>query len=164
MSKGNDANAAETSGISEEMQVVSDFCKNLENSIVEISQLLQELNTNNEEVVSIASQTNLLALNASIEATRAGEAGKGFSAVASFIKELADKSKKTVIESSQSQCKIEGAILEIQQDAQKLIEIINKINDRTHSLATSTEEIADSVTSIIEVSEVIKNKLRMLTN
>ena len=164
MSKENDANATETSGISEEMQVVSDFCKNLENSIVEISQLLQELNSNNEEVVSIASQTNLLALNASIEATRAGEAGKGFSAVASFIKELADKSKKTVIESSQSQCKIEGAILEIQEDAQKLIEIINKINDRTHSLANSTEEIADSVTSIIEVSEIIKYKLKMLTH
>ena len=95
MSKGNDANAEETSGISDEMQEVSDFCKNLENSIVEISKLLQELNNNNEEVVSISSQTNLLALNASIEATRAGEAGKGFSAVASFIKELADKSKKT---------------------------------------------------------------------
>ena len=106
---------------------------------------------------------NLLALNASIEATRAGEAGKGFSAVASFIKELADKSKKTVIESSQSQCRIEDAIINIQKDAQKLIEIINRINDRTHSLATSTEQIAASVSSIIEVSEVIKNKLRMLT-
>lgn len=163
MSKENDANAEETSGISGEMQAVSNFCKNLENSIVEISNLLQELNNNNEEVVSISSQTNLLALNASIEATRAGAAGKGFSAVASFIKELAEKSKKTVIESSQSQCRIEDAILNIQKDAQKLIEIINKINDRTHSLANSTEEIAVSVSSIIEVSEIIKDKLRTLT-
>ena len=145
------------------MQIVSDFCKNLENSIIEISTLLQELNNNNEEVVSISSQTNLLALNASIEATRAGTAGKGFSAVASFIKELADKSKKTVIESSESQCRIEEAILSIQKDAQKLIEIVNKINDRTHSLASSTEEIAISVSSIIEVSEIIKEKLRTLT-
>ncbi|NDO45530.1 [Fe-Fe] hydrogenase large subunit C-terminal domain-containing protein [Clostridium sp. MD294] len=163
MSKENDANAIETSGISEEMQEVSDFCKNLENSIIEISKLLQELNTNNEEVVSISSQTNLLALNASIEATRAGAAGKGFSAVAFFIKELADKSKKTVIESSKSQYKIEDAIINIQKDAQKLIEIINKINDRTYSLAASTEEIASSVSSIIEVSEIIKNKLKTLT-
>ena len=163
MSKENDANAEETSGISGEMQAVSNFCKNLENSIVEISNLLQELNNNNEEVVSISSQTNLLALNASIEATRAGAAGKGFSVVASFIKELAEKSKKTVIESSQSQCRIEDAILNIQKDAQKLIEIINKINDRTHSLANSTEEIAVSVSSIIEVSEIIKDKLRTLT-
>ncbi len=163
MSKENDANAEETSGISGEMQIVSDFCKNLENSIIEISTLLQELNNNNEEVVSISSQTNLLALNASIEATRAGTAGKGFSAVASFIKELADKSKKTVIESSESQCRIEEAILSIQKDAQKLIEIVNKINDRTHSLASSTEEIAISVSSIIEVSEIIKEKLRTLT-
>lgn len=163
MSKGNDANAVETSGISEEMEDVSDFCKNLENSIIEISKLLQELNSNNEEVVSIASQTNLLALNASIEATRAGAAGKGFSAVATFIKELANNSKKTAIESSQSQYKIEGAILNIQQDAQKLIEIINRINARTHTLANSTEEIANSVASIIQVSEIIKNKLKMLT-
>lgn len=163
MSKGNDKNAAETSGISREMQEVSDFCKNLENSIIEIGQLLNELNNNNEEVGSIASQTNLLAVNAGIEATRAGEAGKGFSAVAFFIRDLADKSKKTVAESTQSQCKIEDAISNIQQDAQKLIEIINTVNDRTHSLATSTEKIANSVASIIEVSEVIKNKLKMLT-
>lgn len=163
MSKENDMNAEETSGISDEMQVVSGFCQNLENSIIEISTLLHEMNDNNEEVMSISSQTNLLALNASIEATRAGTAGKGFSVVASFIKDLADKSKKTVIGSSQSQCKIEEAILNIQKDAQKLIEIINKINDRTHSLANSTEEIAVSVSSIIEVSEMIKDKLKALT-
>ena len=162
MSEGNDANAVETSGISEEMQEVSEFSKHLEKSIVEISQLLRQLENNNEEVVSIASQTNILALNASIEAARAGIAGKGFAVVASSIKELADKSKQTVIGSNQNQESIEKSIVKIQEDVQKLTKIISRINDRTQSLAASTEEIAASVTSIIQVSEIIKNELRTL--
>ena len=52
------------------------FCDVLDSAMTEINGLIDELSSNNEEVVSIASQTNLLALNASIEAARAGEAGR----------------------------------------------------------------------------------------
>jgi len=162
MSRDNDGNARETSGISDEMQDVSKFCKILGDSIVEINRLLEELYHNNAEVVSIAMETNILALNASVEAARAGQAGKGFAVVASSIKSLADESRKTANGSSESQSKIEAAIDKIHHDADMLTETIERINNRTQSLAASTREIANSVAAIIRVSEVIKERLRAL--
>lgn len=163
MSEGNDGNARETTGISMEIQEVSEFCKILEGSIEEINGLLRELEGNNEEVVSISLQTNILSLNASVEAARAGEAGKGFAVVANSIKQLADESKKMAEGSSENQSRIEKAIKMIQSDARKLTDTINRVNDRTQSLAASAEEIAASVASITQVSETIKDKLKSLT-
>lgn len=163
MSEGNDANAQETTGISAEIQAVSDFCSVLESSVIQINALLEELGKNNSDVVGIASQTNLLALNASIEAARAGEAGKGFAVVAESIKKLADESKRTVEGSGVSQSKIEKAIGKIREDAQNLTTTLNRINDRTQALAASTEEIAASAASIIQVSDLIKDELKTLT-
>lgn len=163
MSEGNEANARETISISTEIQEVSKFCLQLNQSIEEINSLLLELDSNNTEVVSIASQTNLLALNASIEAARAGVAGRGFSVVAQSIEKLAHASKHTVQGSSESQDKIEFAITKIQSDALRLADTIGKVNDQTQNLAASTQQIAASAESIIHVSDLIIEKLKILT-
>lgn len=163
MSEGNDANAMETTSISAEMQEITEFCSQLSDSIGEINKLLKDLEGNNKEVVSIASETNLLALNASVEAARAGEAGRGFAVVAESIKRLADESKHTVEDSTGCQNRIETAITGILADAEKLADTIHSVNDRTQSLAASTEQIAASAASIISASDMIKNKLKTLT-
>lgn len=163
MSEGNDANARETTSISAEIQEVSDFCSQLSRSIEEINGLLRDLESNNSEVVSIASQTNLLALNASVEAARAGEAGKGFAVVAESIKRLADESRHTVEDSGESQNRIEKAVAIIRSDTEQLADIMGRVNDRTHSLAASTEQIAASAVSIIQASDLIKDRLKQLT-
>lgn len=163
MSAGNTANASESTGISQEIQGVSEFCRNLEQSILEIHKLLDELRGNNEDVVAIASQTNMLALNASIEAARAGEAGRGFAVVADAINKLASESKETAQGSSAGQERIAGAVDTIRQDAERLLKIIGKVEDRTQNLAAATEEIAASAVSIMEVSGTIQDKLSLLT-
>jgi methyl-accepting chemotaxis protein len=91
-------------------------------------------------ITSIAQQTNLLALNATIEAARAGEAGKGFAVVANEVKDLAGE---TAIASED----IANKIATIQADTASAIEaigeigeIIVKINDLQHTIASAVEE------------------------
>ena len=164
MAAGNENNANESTGISGDMQEVFRFCENLSNAMGDIEKLLEELSKNNAEVVSIASQTNLLALNASIEAARAGEAGKGFAVVAGEINNLATDSRNTANRSSESQEQILASISSIVADADKLMESVHAVNDRTQNLAASTEEISASAQVILETADHVKASLQSLVS
>ncbi|MCR5416876.1 MAG: hypothetical protein K6E79_08775 [Pseudobutyrivibrio sp.] len=59
---------------------------------------IQDIQGITETILGISSQTNLLALNASIEAARAGEAGKGFAVVADEIRALSESTREATEE------------------------------------------------------------------
>lgn len=120
-----------------------------------------------EVIQGIAGQTNLLALNATIEAARAGEAGKGFAVVAGEVKELS-KATRAATEG------IQGRILSIQDEMSLAIqsirdigEVIQNVNNISHSIASAVEEqtaatseisrsIADASRGIGEISESVQ--------
>lgn len=163
MARGNEQSAGECTDISQNMQVLSEFCRDLNDSTQNINNLINELTANNKEVMTVASQTNLLALNASIEAARAGEAGRGFAVVAGEINQLASTSHATANKSNESQEKIMEAIKKIQNDADKLSDIITSINEKTMNLAAVSQEIAASNETILNAAEGVKNSLKGLT-
>ncbi|MCH5267675.1 MAG: transcriptional regulator [Lachnospiraceae bacterium] len=163
MAKSNDDNASESSEISRNVVNVAEFCQRLSKSMDDIHDFMDEMAQNNQEVVDIASQTNLLALNASIEAARAGEAGRGFAVVADEINSLAGESRQTASRSNDSQDKIMASVDVILEDTHKLREIMDGVNVKTQSLAASTEEIAASVSMVLDSSNQIKEKLKVLT-
>lgn len=162
MSLGNENNAMESSQISMKVANVFSFCQELDKSMTEIQTLLEELRVNNEEVVDIASQTNLLALNASIEAARAGEVGKGFAVVAGEINNLASESENTANRNNENSEKILNTTLGILENTKKLHNIVDEVNGRTQSLAASSEEIAASVTVVLDSANAIRDRLKNL--
>ena len=164
MAQGNETNATESTRISMEIADVASFCETLTKSMDDIRAVLDELAQNNNEVMSIASQTNLLALNASIEAARAGEAGRGFAVVAGEINHLATNSSETANRSNSSQSKVMASVNNIIADTTKLRDTIEAVNDRTQSLAASSEEIAASVSVVLSAADKVKEMLTILEN
>ena len=162
MKKGNDNNAKGTLEITNDIQEVATFCESLDAAMTEISDLLNELSENNQEVVSIASQTNLLALNASIEAARAGESGRGFAVVADEINALAEDSKNTANKSNESQSKVLTSISKVREDTKNLLNIITEVKERTVGLSNATDNIAKATNEVIETAGEVKAALELM--
>lgn len=162
MVAGNNSNAEQSSKIQLAMQNVAQFCSELKSSFDRIDNMLKELESNNNDITSIANKTNLLSLNASIEAARSGEAGRGFSVVAEEIKALSDMSKTTANESIHNKQMIEELIHSLLDKTMSLGSIINEVNDKVSNLAASTQEISAAATQIDEISVTLKEQLLSL--
>lgn len=114
----------------EAMNRISDTSKKIENIIGEIE--------------SIASQTNLLSLNASIEAARAGEAGRGFAVVADEIRDLADQSAKSAVDTRELVSNTLREIEEGSRIAHKTAEVLNGVVDAIQKIAETSKLLSEN--------------------
>lgn len=162
MLKGNNAASAESENISGSMSGVLGFCEEMKQSFEGIHALLSQLEANNNSISQVASQTNLLSLNASIEAARAGEVGRGFAVVADQIKVLSESSKNTAAESNKNKEEIAEAIHLVTRKSERLMEIVDEVNERIHHLASGTEEVAASAAVAGNMSEELKGMFETL--
>ncbi|WP_263833640.1 methyl-accepting chemotaxis protein [Sulfurospirillum oryzae] len=117
----------------------------------ELARQIAQLSTDADQVKGvltvisdIADQTNLLALNAAIEAARAGEHGRGFAVVADEVRNLAERTQKS--------------LTEINATINVIVQAINDASDHMNANSKSMEtltKIASEVEKNINETAVI---------
>ena len=141
---------------------------NMVASMNRISETSKKIENIISQIEGIASQTNLLSLNASIEAARAGEAGRGFAVVADEIRNLADQSAKSAVN---TRALVANTLFEIsdgnkvaQHTSQVLDEVVDAIKGiavRSKMLSENAETQAEAMeqadAGIIRISEVVES-------
>ncbi|MET4561059.1 methyl-accepting chemotaxis protein [Lysinibacillus parviboronicapiens] len=133
-----------------QMHVMTTAVQESANSIAALDTHANKIGEIVEVIHAIADQTNLLALNASIEAARAGEHGKGFAIVAEEVRKLAEQSKT-------SAAQITDTIHTMQQLSKEASEHMQQ----SEKEATSTVKVVHT-TSV--AFEDITTKVSLVTN
>ena len=123
----------------------------------EINQSSKEIAKIIKTIDDIAFQTNLLALNAAVEAARAGKQGLGFAVVASNIRNLAGLSSKAAQDTAElieaSLKSIQRETLAVDQTAEMLVDITNKVKHVTSLMEEINTANQDQANSISEISQ-----------
>ncbi len=160
------------------LKMIEDIERNVDIEI-SLAERLKRLSDDAEQIQDvlnvisdIAEQTNLLALNAAIEAARAGEHGRGFAVVADEVRQLAEKTQKSLIEINSTVNVIVQAINDASssmsknvEDIEKLSSISTNVQKDIESVNETTKESADRLESTTEnINQTAKKVENFITN
>ncbi|SFG84474.1 Methyl-accepting chemotaxis protein (MCP) signalling domain-containing protein [Desulfotomaculum arcticum] len=135
--------AGSSQALASNSQEVSLVVKSAQDRIRKTDEILQYIK-------SVAETSNLLGLNAAIEAARAGEHGRGFMVVAEEIRKLAQNSKASAAE-------ITNTLTMIREDIDNIISSVEDFAAISEEQAAQTEQIAASGRKLADLSDQLKD-------
>ena len=118
-----------------------------------LSDHAQQVGSVLELITSIADDTNLLALNATIEAARAGAHGTGFAVVATEVRNLADKTKSAIGDTSALVETMQSSMSSVSDGSHNVVSNADQINGLATGIQSDVSTLSDSVSrSFADVS------------
>ena len=146
--------AASRSGLIEMKSVM----QHLADQSASISEKLEQINSKTKDIsgvvvtiTKVADQTNLLSVNAALEAEKAGEHGRGFLVVAREIRRLADQTASATLD-------IEHTVKHMQSAVSTGVMEMDKFASQVTNSVNQVEIVGQTLTTIIESVEVMKNQ------
>lgn len=121
---------------------------NLEDHISSLLSGIDDLNRILDIIASIADQTNLLALNAAIEAARAGEHGRGFAVVADEVRNLAERTQKSLSDTNAS-------VKSVIENVHTIDACVKSANQNMCDIQEQSHNISNTITELIKNGKAI---------
>jgi len=150
--KGGEAVDSTVAGILQIRETVAQSTR----KVKRLAESSQEISKIVSVISQIATRTNNLALNASIEAARAGEAGRGFAVIADEVRQLADRSTKSLRE-------IEKIVLQIQSETNSVMIAMEEGTQQVIEGTERAEQAKNALEEIIQVSNRIDSLVQSIT-
>lgn len=150
-----------------------------------LTESMKAIESITEFVGTIARQTNLLALNATIEAARAGEHGNGFAIVAQEVKLLARQTADSIAQIRQQTSQVHDAVKKTFSANEMVLSTIQEVTTLTRDIknladvqaenvvsitaaidetATTATTMSNAVSAIQQETEIVTNKLGLMTS